>query len=285
MKSETNNSIFLGLYEKAFPDNMEWEERLQKTRNAGYSFMELSIDESDVRLERLNWDKNKIKKLRDLAVDNGITLLTMCLSANRRFPCGSEDAAVQKRGVEILESAIRFASLIGTRIVQIAGYDVLKDEEISTEKTKKVFMANLGQALRLASSLGVMLAIENVEVDFANSVDKTMSFVNEFKSPWLQIYPDIGNLSAMRQNVLEQLRRGRGHIAAVHAKDTLDGVIRKVPFGGGTVDFVSAFRELKRIGFYGPVLLEMWADDNKDNFKIVKDAREWVLKKINESGY
>jgi L-ribulose-5-phosphate 3-epimerase len=285
MKSKIDNSIFLGLYEKAFPDNMDWEEKLQQTRNAGFSFMELSIDESDMRIERLNWDKNRIRKLRDLATDNGITLLTMCLSANRRFPCGSEYADIQKKGVEILESAIRFASLIGIRIVQLAGYDVVKNEEISTEKTKKAFIVNLGRALRLASSLGVMLAIENVEVDFADSIDKTMNFVNEFKSPWLQVYPDIGNLSAMKQNVLKQLRQGRGHIAAVHAKDALDGVIRKVPYGEGMVDFVSAFSELKKGGFYGPILLEMWADEKEDNFKIVKDAREWVLKKINEAGY
>lgn len=285
MKSEIDNSIFLGLYEKAFPDNLEWRERLQLTRGAGYSFMELSIDESDMRIERLKWDKNKIRKLRDLAADTGTPLLTMCLSANRRFPFGSGYPQIQKKGLEILESAIRFASLMGIRIVQVAGYDVMMEKEISTEKTKKAFTANLKQGLMLASSLGVMLAIENVDIDFADSIVKTMNFVNEFKSPWLQIYPDIGNLSAMRQNVLEQLRQGRGHIAAVHAKDTLDGVVRKVPYGEGTVDFVSAFRELKSAGFYGPVLLEMWAGENKDNLKIVKDARDWILKKINEAGY
>jgi L-ribulose-5-phosphate 3-epimerase len=285
MKSEIDNSIIIGLYEKALPDNLEWKERLCQSRSAGFGFMELSIDESDVRLERLKWDKKKIRKLRDLAADNGTPLLTMCLSANRSFPFGSGYPDIQKKGVEVLESAIRFASLMGIRIVQVAGYDVLMDKEISTEKTKKAYTANLRQGLMLASSLGVMLAIENVDVDFADSIDKTMYFVNEFKSPWLQIYPDIGNLSAMRQNVLEQLKQGRGHIAAVHAKDTLDGVVRKVPYGKGTVDFVSAFRELKSAGFCGPVLLEMWADENKDNFKIIKNARDWILKKINEAGY
>jgi len=285
MKYEIGNSIFLGLYEKALPDNLEWKERLHQTRSAGYSFMELSIDESDMRLERLKWDKRKIRKLRDLAADNGTPLLTMCLSGNRRFPFGSGYPDIQKKGMEILESAIRFASLMGIRIVQVAGYDVLINKEISTEKTKNAYTANLRQGLKLASSLGVMLAIENVDVDFADSIVKTMNFVNEFNSPWLQIYPDIGNLSAMRQNVLEQLKHGSGHIAAVHAKDTLDRVVRSVPFGEGTVDFVSAFKELKSADFYGPVLLEMWADENKDNFKIIKDARDWIFKKISKAGY
>ena len=285
MNKLNSDSITIGLYEKALPDNLEWKERFDQTRSAGFDFMEFSIDESDMKLERLKWDKKKIKKLRDLAMDHGTPLLTMCLSANRRFPFGSGYPDIQKKGIEILESAIRFASLMGIRIVQVAGYDVLMNKEISTEKTKKVFIANLREGLKLASSLGVMLAIENVDVDFADSIDKTMYFVNEFKSPWLQIYPDIGNLSAMSYNVLEQLKQGTGHIAAVHAKDTLKGVVRRVPYGKGTVDFASAFRKLKDAGFYGPVLLEMWADENKDNFKIIKEARDWIFKKINEAGY
>ena len=285
MNKLNSDGITIGLYEKALPDNLEWKERFDQTRSAGFGFMEFSIDESDMRLERLKWDKKKIKKLRDLAVDHGTPLLTMCLSANRRFPFGSGYPDIQKKGIEVLESAIRFASLMGIRIVQVAGYDVLMNKEISTEKTKKAFMANLREGLKLASSLGVMLAIENVDVDFADSIVKTMYFVNEFKSPWLQIYPDIGNLSAMNYNVLEQLKQGTGHIAAVHAKDTLEGVVRRVPYGEGTVDFASAFRELKDAGFYGPVLLEMWADENKDNFKIIKEARDWIFKRINEAGY
>ena len=285
MNKLNSGGITIGLYEKALPDNLEWKERFDQTRSAGFGFMEFSIDESDMRLERLKWDKKKIKKLRDLAVDHGIPLLTMCLSANRRFPFGSGYTDIQKKGIEVLESAIRFASLMGIRIVQVAGYDVLMNKEISTEKTKKAFITNLREGLKLASSLGVMLAIENVDVDFADSIAKTMYFVNEFKSPWLQIYPDIGNLSAMNYNVLEQLKQGTGHIAAVHAKDTLKGVVRRVPYGKGTVDFVSAFRKLKDAGFYGPILLEMWADENKDNFKIIKEAREWIFKKINEAGY
>jgi L-ribulose-5-phosphate 3-epimerase UlaE len=29
----------------------------------------------------------------------------------------------------------------------------------------------------------------------------------------------------------------------------------------------------------------MWADENKDNFKIIKEARDWIFRKINEAGY
>ena len=45
--------FYLGLYEKATPADISWAERLNTTKDVGYSFMEISIDESDMRQERL----------------------------------------------------------------------------------------------------------------------------------------------------------------------------------------------------------------------------------------
>ena len=45
----------VGLYEKALPDELSWEERLEAAGRAGYDFVEISIDESDERLARLDW--------------------------------------------------------------------------------------------------------------------------------------------------------------------------------------------------------------------------------------
>jgi L-ribulose-5-phosphate 3-epimerase len=45
----------VGLYEKALPASLTWEERLTAAGQAGYDFVEISIDESDERLSRLDW--------------------------------------------------------------------------------------------------------------------------------------------------------------------------------------------------------------------------------------
>jgi len=278
------NRPFIGLYEKALPDNLNWGERLSLAREAGYNFMEISIDKSDERLERLKWDKIKKRKLREVIEDTEIPLLTMCLSANKRFPIGSSSKIIQKKGVEILEEAIIFASNMGIRIVQVAGYDVLASEA-STDRSRQDFSENLANSVRLASSLGVVLAVENVDIAFTESINSIMYMINKIKSPWLQIYPDIGNLAAMRQNVEHQLQIGKNHIAAIHIKDTIDGVVRGIPFGEGIVDFIPIFNTLKKINFYGPMLIEMWADEKKDNFEVVSHTRRWVLEKIKQSGY
>ena len=45
----------VGLYEKALPPELSWEERLAAAGQAGYDFIDISIDESDERLARLDW--------------------------------------------------------------------------------------------------------------------------------------------------------------------------------------------------------------------------------------
>ena len=44
----------LGLYEKAMPGTLSWREKLEAAREAGFDFVEISIDETDQKLARLN---------------------------------------------------------------------------------------------------------------------------------------------------------------------------------------------------------------------------------------
>ena len=69
MDRKNNNNHLIGLYEKALPDDLSLEDKLSMIGRAGYSFMEISIDSSKERLERLKWDNLKIKKFRDLIQD------------------------------------------------------------------------------------------------------------------------------------------------------------------------------------------------------------------------
>lgn len=90
----------LGIYEKAFPENWSWERRLAEAKALGFDYMELSIDESDGRLERLLWSGRELEKLHSLSVEAGLPLMSLCLSAHRRFPLGSRDAEVRAAALD-----------------------------------------------------------------------------------------------------------------------------------------------------------------------------------------
>jgi L-ribulose-5-phosphate 3-epimerase len=268
-----------GLYEKALPANLSWPERLSLAREAGYDFIEISIDESDERLERLDWDMEKKREFRRAIEETGVYIPTMCLSGHRRYPIGSTYPEVQKKGMEVMKKAIHFASETGIRIVQVAGYDAWY-EEPSTPETAANFMNNLGISLKWACPLGVHLAIENMGIEFMGSLGKVMEYVHRFKTPYLMAYADIGNLHAMNKNIRQEFKAAEGCIVGIHIKDTIEGVVRRIPFGEGTLDFTEAFRVIRDSGFIGPVLVEMWADNRDDAFESVVAAKNFITSRM-----
>lgn len=58
------NTCILGLYEKAQPDAIVLEEKLDNAARAGFDSFELSVDESDQRLARLAWGSAQTEALR-----------------------------------------------------------------------------------------------------------------------------------------------------------------------------------------------------------------------------
>ena len=114
----------LGLYEKSMPSQLGWKEKLEAAKGAGFDFVEISIDETEEKLGRLDMSEEERLGLVSLMKEAGLPIRTMCLSGHRKFPLGSSDPAVRSRGMEIMEKAIRLADDLGIRIIQLAGYDV-----------------------------------------------------------------------------------------------------------------------------------------------------------------
>ena len=96
----------LGLYEKAMPSTLSWEERLAEAKNAGFDFVEISIDETDAKLARLDWTAAERLELLKTMDKVGLPIRSMCLSGHRKYPLGSPDAATRARSMEIMEKAI-----------------------------------------------------------------------------------------------------------------------------------------------------------------------------------
>ena len=232
------DDINIGIYEKALPKNISWEERIKLVKECGYDFMEISIDETDERLARLEYSKEEIKQIRDYLLDADVRIPSMCFSGHRRFPMGSMSQETRDKAMELMEKAIVFADRLGIRTIQLAGYDVYYEE--GNEQTKKYFIENLKRSVKWAESMNITLAIEIMDHKFINSITKYMEFSKIVNSPYLKVYPDIGNLSAWPENnIREELELGikEKEIVAIHLKDTLKvtdefpGKFKEVPFG------------------------------------------------------
>ena len=254
----------LGLYEKSMPGDLGIPQKLKETGAAGYDFLELSIDETDEKLSRLDWDAADVKNLLAAMDENGVSIKTFCLSGHRRFPLGDPDSETRKRSVAIMEKAIMLAARLGTRIIQIAGYDVYYKP--STVETKMLFEENLEHSVRMAAREGIILAFETMETPFINTVTKAADWVRKINSPYLQIYPDTGNIAnaalECKTGVKDDLENGAGHLAALHLKESKPGVYREVPYGEGHVNFPEAIQTAWRLGTR-IFVTEFWHSDKR----------------------
>ena len=277
----------LGLYEKALDPQDDWRTRLTKTKAMGFDFMEISIDETDARLARLDWTREQQEELRRICYETGVPLQSMCLSAHRRFPFGSGDEKIRAQAYEVMEKAVDLCLALGVRVIQLAGYDVYY--EPSTPGSVRLFREGMAWAAKLAAKKQVMLAMEIMDTPFMNSISKHMAYEGMLHSPWYKVYPDMGNISAWPENDVDfEFEQGIASIVAVHLKDTLavtkefPGKFKCVPFGTGCVDFPKRFAQLERLGYRGPYMIEMWYAPGTEDVAEVLQAKQWLERQFAE---
>ena len=225
----------LGLYEKSMPSSLTLEQKLTEAKAAGFDYLELSIDETDAKLARLDWSQEEIAGLVQAQLEQGLPIRSICLSGHRKYPL-----------------------------------------------TRRDFAKNLQLCVEMAAREGIILGFETMETSFLNTVAKAMYWVERIHSPYLQVYPDIGNLTnaalTYESDVCQDLRMGAGHLAAVHLKETTPGVFREVPFGAGHVDFTTLAPLARQLGvsrFVGEFWYtggEDWQNTLRDNCAFLRRA-------------
>ncbi len=270
----------LGLYEKALPAEWSWERRLTVARDLGFDYLEISIDETDDRLSRLNWDRDQRRQMRELTARLNMPIRSMCLSAHRRFPFGSADPNVRVKARELMERAIALADDLGVHVIQLAGYDVYY--EPSTNCSAAAFLEGMEFVSRLAGCYQTMCAMEIMDTPFMNSITKHLWYEERFRSPYYRVYPDLGNLTAWGNDIAAEFQKGISSIVAIHLKETRPvtsdslGEFRGVPLGEGTVDFARAFHTLRSLNYSGPFLLEMWSGTTSNDCEEIARSRAFL---------
>ena len=110
-----------------------------------------------------------------------------------------------------------------------------------------------------------------------------MRYVSEINSPYLQIYPDVGNLT-------NALGVSAGGSWRMHT-DTLRRRIsnKRFPDSSGTfrsergdTPYVPAIRMLREMGV-GMFVLEFWYVDGADPERYVQEARAYIAEKFREA--
>lgn len=112
-----------------------------------------------------------------------------------------------------------------------------------------------------ARSRGVKLAIENIPIASFPDAVSLGKFVRSFGSPDVAVCYDAANAHFIGESPGEGVRQLADLLRIAHVSDTKRTIWRHGPVGTGTVPFAEFADALRDIGFNGPTMMEIVADD------------------------
>lgn len=124
--------------------------------------------------------------------ETGLDIPSVVVSTHWEYPLSSPDPEVRKKGREGVETALRDAHAYGATTILLVPGRV--SEDISYKQVYHRSQEEIRTFLPLAEELNVVIAIENVWNDFLLSPLEAAQYVDDFDSPWLGWYFDIGNI-------------------------------------------------------------------------------------------
>jgi hexulose-6-phosphate isomerase len=160
-------------------------------------------------------DLDAAKRLGDLARDAG-TPIHSIVFGGWHAPFSSGDPKVIEKGLAGMKTALRSAKALGADTVLLV--PAVLNEEVGYGQAYERSQRHIRKLLPLAEELKIVIAVENVWNKFLLSPLEFARYVDEFESPWLKAYFDVGNviIYGYAQDWIRTLGK---RIVKIHLKD------------------------------------------------------------------
>jgi hexulose-6-phosphate isomerase len=171
-------------------------------------------------------------------------------------PLSSPDPAVRAKGVEVLQKCLKETKIYGGTTVLLVPAVVSK--EVSYEDAYKRSQIEIKKCLPLAKELNIKILFENVWNNFLLSPVEMMRYIDEFESPFVGSYFDVGNIVnfGWPEHWIHTLGKRIGKIDIKEfsrkiANEKGKGAGFGVEIGDGDCDWPAVIAALKEIGYSG----------------------------------
>ncbi len=237
---------------------------LEETTACGYDGLELTFGAGELTAST---SAATCRQIREDAQQLGVALTTMATGNYWGCSLSSADPQQRRAAIEFTRSYIDVASQLGIKTILVVpgAVDVPWDPSVPVTPYQQVWdnaTASLRELLPQAAEQSVTIALENVWNKFLLGPVEFRMFIDQFDSPHIGSYLDVGNMviSGYPQHWIEILGP---RIAAVHVKNfersDCGGVLHG--FGDdllrGDVDFAAVKEALRKIAYHGPLTAEM----------------------------
>jgi L-ribulose-5-phosphate 3-epimerase len=238
------------------PETASVAERFQMGRDAGFERIECPTTP----------DQSQAESMKNAAEKTGLKIHSVMNMDHWKYPLSSPDPAVVQKSLAGIKTSLHNAHLWGATTVLIV--PAVVDASTSYSTAYKRSQANIRTLIPLAEELKVILAVEEVWNKFLLSPIEFARYIDEFHSPWVRAYFDVGNV-VLYGYPQDWIRTLGTRIVKLHIKDfsfredpvTKKHVAEWAPLGEGDIDWKAIYVALQQIGFRGTATVELPAGD------------------------
>jgi len=232
------------------PRSLPYLERFRIGRDAGFELIECPTTP----------DRAEAEQIRDASRKSGLKIHSVMNQAHWKFPLSSADPAVVAESRKGMETSLENAAYWGADAVLLV--PAVVNAQTSYRDAWIRSQERIRELVPLAAKLKVIIAVEEVWNKFLLSPLEFVRYVDDFHSPWVRAYFDVGNvvISGYPQDWIRTLGK---RILKLHFKDFQfkDRVAKFVNLGEGEIDWLEIHKALGEIGFQGPATVELTGGD------------------------
>ncbi|HTG99876.1 MAG TPA: sugar phosphate isomerase/epimerase family protein [Vicinamibacterales bacterium] len=235
------------------PRQLSYADRFAMAREAGFEAIEMQTITKD----------DEAAEIKEASKKTGLRIHSVMNSDHWRLPISSSNPEVVSGSVKGMEASIRNAALWGADAVLLvpAVVDATTSYRDAWTRSQQVIRERL---VPMARDMKVIIAVEEVWNKFLLSPIEFAKYVDEFDSPWVRAYFDVGNvvIYAFPQDWIRTLG---SRIVKVHLKDfkfdRRNGSFSWPNMGEGDIDWPEVRRAFADIKYSGYMTTELSGGD------------------------
>ena len=238
--------VLLGM----LPKSLSYADRFKLARDVGFEAVQAYTTPNQSEAE-------EIKKAAD---DARIKIDSVMNEGHWEWPLSSSDPAVVEKSLNAMRTSLHNAKLWGSYSVLLVPAVVNPQTSYRDAWTRS--QTQIRKLIPLAEELKIVIALEEVWNKFLLSPLEFGRYVDEFASPWVKVWFDVGNI-VFYGYPQDWIRALGQRIVELHLKDFKrreDGYAW-VNLGEGDVDWGEVRKALAEIGYSGTATTELEGGD------------------------
>jgi hexulose-6-phosphate isomerase len=232
------------------PENQSYADRFKLARAVGFEVVQAPAEP----------DQQKAEEIKKAADGANVRIDSVMNMDHWKYPLSSSDPDVVGKSLAGMRTSLHNARLWGSDVVLLVPAVVNPQTSYRDAWTRS--QREIRKLIPLAEELKVVIAIEEVWNKFLLSPLEMAAYIDEFHSPWIKAWFDVGNvlLYGYPQDWIRTLGE---RIVKVHLKDfkRSDDGYAWVNLGDGDVDWPAVRQAFTEIGYAGSAVTELEKGD------------------------